>query len=730
MSIAARPALPVVSKSGIEFIIHGGTTSFTTVSSGGFQRVSSGGAAISTTVSSGGTQFVFSSGTAIDTTSAELVVRRHHGQQRPGRSPGGSAVSTTVSRGGFEFVSSGGVVSFTTVRNGGEEDIEGTASNTTVSSGGEQFVDFKGTASVTTVGTGGTQFVEFDGTAIGTTVNSGAAEFVLSNGTTSFTVVSKGAAEFLFPGGTASDTTVSTGGYLIVASGGNQNGTMLSGGQIVSTGVVTYAPGALWTAMSSATSPSAGRAEFILASGTARTVYRRHRVRLLRRHRQRHLGQPRRRRGRVFRWFDQLHHGDKPGPGGRRRRYDFQHDGVRRRLRVVVAGGIASFTTVNSGGDEFAYSGGTARSTTVSSGGAEFLYSGGTASFTTVSSGGDQFVYSSGTASGTTVSSGGDQFVYSSGTAIGTTVSSGGTEIVSSGGSASDTDIHIGGSIDVTSLAFATGGTASVSSTTDILTVSVGGHSYTQQLAGDYTATESFQLAPDTGSGTLVTLEGTPCYCRGTLLLTANGDVAVEELQVGDRLKCDAVRLGAASAALDRACGTLEDLRRHTTVPNWCNRGYAYVPMHSPTSCRAARPAGLPGPRRAARRRVGRGKAAGERRQHPARYFTLLSQRYHVELETHDILLAELRQLESCLDTGNRRMFENADEPLTLHPDFDTGQQRRVAASCRPFVDDAASVEPIWHRLAMRAAMLGLALPAAIEITRDPGLHVVVDGAA
>jgi hypothetical protein len=103
---------------------------------------------------------------------------------------------------------------------------------------------------------------------------------------------------------------------------------------------------------------------------------------------------------------------------------------------------------------------------------------------------------------------------------------------------------------------------------------------------------------------------------------------------------------------------------------------------------------------------------------------------YHVELETHDILLAEGMAAESYLDTGNRGMFENAGAPMILHPDFADGQQRRVAGSCQPFVDDAASVEAIWRRVALRVVTLGLTLPDAIETTDDPGLHVVVGGRA
>ena len=98
---------------------------------------------------------------------------------------------------------------------------------------------------------------------------------------------------------------------------------------------------------------------------------------------------------------------------------------------------------------------------------------------------------------------------------------------------------------------------------------------------------------------------------------------------------------------------------------------------------------------------------------------------YHLELETHDILLAEALPAESYIDTGNRGMFANADAPLMLHPTFDDGQARRVTNSCCPFADEAATVQPLWNRLADRAVALGMTLPAPIETTRDPGLHII-----
>src|SRR6202044_545640 len=94
---------------------------------------------------------------------------------------------------------------------------------------------------------------------------------------------------------------------------------------------------------------------------------------------------------------------------------------------------------------------------------------------------------------------------------------------------------------------------------------------------------------------------------------------------------------------------------------------------------------------------------------------------YHIELETHDILLAEGLPAESYLDTGNRGMFENADAPLLLHPEFDDGndQMRREAGLCAPFVADALAIEPVWHALAERARALGHVLAEAAT-TDDP----------
>ena len=101
---------------------------------------------------------------------------------------------------------------------------------------------------------------------------------------------------------------------------------------------------------------------------------------------------------------------------------------------------------------------------------------------------------------------------------------------------------------------------------------------------------------------------------------------------------------------------------------------------------------------------------------------------YHVELDAHDVLLAENLPAESYLDTGNRGMFANADAPTMLHPDFGDGQRRRVMGGCAPFVSEAARVEPMWRRLMARACALGLAEADGSEAVHDAALRVMAGG--
>ncbi|GJD53650.1 hypothetical protein OPKNFCMD_6427 [Methylobacterium crusticola] len=92
---------------------------------------------------------------------------------------------------------------------------------------------------------------------------------------------------------------------------------------------------------------------------------------------------------------------------------------------------------------------------------------------------------------------------------------------------------------------------------------------------------------------------------------------------------------------------------------------------------------------------------------------------WHVELDGHEILLAEGLPSESFLDTGVRAAFANGAEHAVLHPDF---APRAHGDFCRPLIQEGAIVRAVRARLAARAAALGW------TITADPDLRAVADG--
>jgi autotransporter passenger strand-loop-strand repeat protein len=318
--------------------------------------------------------------------------------------------------------------------------------------------------------------------------------------------------------------------------------------------------------------------------------------------------------------------------------------------------------------------------TTVNSGGTEIVgvFGGGAASGTTVNGGGFEIVSAGGTVTGTTVDSGGFLYVSSGGVASSVIVNSGGTVYVYSGGSVVSATVASGGAIDLAYVPYASGGTADLDSTTDILTVTESTGSATVQMSGSYTGL-SFHLVQDTTGGTLITAAGiAPCYCLGARILTDRGEVAVEDLRIGDHV--------------------------HTVL------GESEEPImwigHRRVDC-----AHHPKPRQVWPVRVAAG-AFGAGQPHsdlflspdhavyinevliPVKYLVNDSTivqvpvdhvtYYHVELPHHEVVLAQGLAAESYLDTGDRSNFENGDAPIALYPDFSARMWE--ALGCAPLI--------------------------------------------
>jgi uncharacterized repeat protein (TIGR03803 family) len=86
---------------------------------------------------------------------------------------------------------------------------------------------------------------------------------------------------------------------------------------------------------------------------------------------------------------------------------------------------------------------------------------------------------------------------------------------------------------------------------------------------------------------------------------------------------------------------------------------------------------------------------------------------YHVELETHDILIADGAPAESYRDDGNRWLFQNANTGWALPPQY----------PCAPLLTGGSLVDAIWSRLLDRAGPRN-----SVPLTDDADLHVVMDG--
>lgn len=225
------------------------------------------------------------------------------------------------------------------------------------------------------------------------------------------------------------------------------------------------------------------------------------------------------------------------------------------------------------------------------------------------------------------------------------------------------------------------------------------------------------EAASDGAGGALVSAA---CFVAGTLIETTDGPVLVEALRPGDT-----VRTHGGGRRPIRWIGYRHlDLTRHPSPEDTSPiliranalgdgvpaRDLRVSPEHAMFIAGGLIPARL---------LVNGGSIVQEAATRHVIY-------YHVELDSHDVLLAEGAPAETYLDTGNRGVFENADAPPQLHPRFADGQQGRIGRSCAPLFDQPSMAEPIWQALAERSVALGYDLPEPLDVTSDPDLRVHV----
>jgi hypothetical protein len=214
----------------------------------------------------------------------------------------------------------------------------------------------------------------------------------------------------------------------------------------------------------------------------------------------------------------------------------------------------------------------------------------------------------------------------------------------------------------------------------------------------------------DIGVSTSAVINGTmPCFAAGTRILTVNGEVSVEDLREGDTVIT--ARDGAAGAKRIVWTGKRSiDIARHPN-PDEIRPIRIYAGAFGP---------GLPqrdlrvSPHHAIYVKGVLVEAqslindATVVREQTTRHVTY----HHIELETHDIILAEGVPVESYLETGSRNAFEDAGS-LILHPDF---VAKGDADFCAPMIRGGETLAAIRQLLLDRATELGFTTDASIDL--------------
>jgi type VI protein secretion system component Hcp len=294
-----------------------------------------------------------------------------------------------------------------------------------------------------------------------------------------------------------------------------------------------------------------------------------------------------------------------------------------------------------------------------------------------------------------------------------------------------DTNINNVASDFVATIDWGDGTTTTGAVTDDAGQIGVSGtHTYTMSGTDTVSVTLT-EDAPGTATAVATSVADiTPCYCDGTLILTDRGEVPVQTLSIGDHV-----------ITADGVARPIRWLGRRSYAGRFA-RGSHVLPV-----CFKAGALDVNSPRRdlwvsphhamflngvliEALDLINGASIFQAECVEQVEYF-------HIELDSHDILVAEGALSESFVDDDSRGMFQNAHEFAALYPD----RPREPARYCARRVAFGAELEAVRRQIAHRAGIpyrrpAAESRPCALvidsrlpEVGHDGGANAVLDHA-
>ena len=195
------------------------------------------------------------------------------------------------------------------------------------------------------------------------------------------------------------------------------------------------------------------------------------------------------------------------------------------------------------------------------------------------------------------------------------------------------------------------------------------------------------------------------CFCAGTMIATPEGEAPVECLSIGDTVRTVRGRerriIWVGSGRVLATQG-----RRNAATPVIVRKGaLAHQVPHRDLHVTNGHALYLDGVLIPVEELINQQTILWDDRAQEVSIF-------HIELDSHDVLIANGAAAESYRDDGNRWLFQNADRGWHLPPQ----------APYAPLLSDGPVVDGVWQRLLQRAGR-----SQTIPLTDDPDLHLLID---